>query len=700
MLYTILRLEDMLTLRDLQITTSMDTSQHDLASEFFAPLLAHARGYDRGVGFFSSGWLRIHAAGMDAFARNGGRARWVTSPILDAEDWEALQAGDSARSDQVLHAALQRTVQDLANVLERDTRSALAWMVADEILVFRLALPRNKLDRGDFHDKFGVFSDDAGNQVSFNGSYNDSIQGTRNYESIKIFCSWIEAFAPLVDSDAARFERLWNNLDPNVRVLALSEAAREQIVRLREGERPYPEPEWVRLSRIAEAGRTYREARPATPVSLTLRPYQLEAIEAWFANGCRGLLEMATGTGKTITALAASARLYEREGRLAVIVAVPYTHLVDQWHQEARAFGYAPVLAYQSKARWRDALSQQIAEFNAGYRRFISVIVTHDTFGSADFQASIARLSGPVLLLADEAHHLGSERSRASYPAHVPFRLALSATPDRWFDDAGSAALRDYFGDTVFAFTLEQAIGVSLTPYTYHPQLVPLSDDELERYEALSLKIARLLHCDDDDGQRALKLLLVRRADLLNKAEHKLSALGQLVDAQDYIEHALFYCAPGQIDEVLRLLAYEKGLRVMRFTAEEDTRTRQKLLADFASSDLQALAAMKCLDEGVDVPSTRTAFFLASSGNPREFIQRRGRILRKASGKERAVIYDLIAVPPVTAATAGSPTFEAERSILRRELGRFKEFAGLALNKHQALDVIWDLAKHYSLMDF
>jgi DNA phosphorothioation system restriction enzyme len=501
----------------------------------------------------------------------------------------------------------------------------------------------------------------------------------------------------MVQHDSERFERLWCDEDPNVRVYDLPEAAREHILKLRTEERPYPAPK-----QIEEHEETYTiPPQPHLPSDLHLRDYQEEAIRAWFEHDCQGMLEMATGTGKTITALAASVRLYERERRLAVNIAVPYQHLVDQWNDEAIAFGYQPVLVYQSKTRWQDDVNSQVMELNAGYRKHIAFIVTHATFASPAFQHSIARLQQPALLVADEAHHLGAERSQQSYPEHILCRLALSATPDRWFDDAGTAALRDYFGETVFSFPLEKAIGVSLTPYYYYPHLVPLTDDELDRYEELSVKIARLAAGQKDDGDvnEALKMLLFRRADLLNKAENKLMALDELVDQQPDIAYALFYCAPGQIDEVLRLLGWEKGLLVHRFTAEEDARERQRLLKRFAEQELQGLVAMKCLDEGVDVPSTRTAFFLASSSNPREFIQRRGRILRKAPGKDFSVIHDLIAVPP-TRASLASATFQTERGIMRRELERFKEFANLAQNKHEALDVVWDLARHYGLMDF
>jgi superfamily II DNA or RNA helicase len=437
------------------------------------------------------------------------------------------------------------------------------------------------------------------------------------------------------------------------------------------------------------------------PSNTALRTYQNEAIEAWFAHKCQGLLEMATGTGKTITALAASVHLYQRENRLAVIITVPYQHLVDQWEQEAREFGYRPILAYKSKACWLQNLNHQIMEYNGGYRQTIAVITTHSTFSTPEFQDCIACLKGVSLLIADEAHHLGAKGHRQNYPERILFRLALSATPDRWFDDIGTLALRSYFGKTVFSFPLENAIGTSLTPYYYYPHLVSLTDVELDQYHELSTKIACSLNSKNDNKLQILEMLLIRRAKLMNNAENKLLILSDLLNNQTDITHTLFYSAPEQIDKVLRLLGREKGLIIHQFTSEEKTRERQQLLTDFANGKLQALVAMKCLDEGVDVPSTNTAYILASSGNPREFIQRRGRILRKFPGKEYSYIHDLITVPPVVDTNVrDSPTFGSERSILRKELQRFKEFANLAKNKQKAIDVIWDIAKQYGLLDF
>lgn len=687
-----------INLRTSKLPVVLNTSEADIIQDFFVPALSNSIRYDRGVGFFSAAWLRLAAKGMVQFASNSGRARWVTSPILSERDWLAMQHGEAARHDIVLRQVLEQSIDDLEKSLHQDTLSALAWMIADDILDFKLALPRNKLQGGEFHDKFGIFHDAENHRVSFNGSYNESEQGTRNYESIKIFRSWDNAFLPLVDDDTRRFERLWNNHDPNVQVYDLPDAVRARILKLRVNERPYPEPNWSFIAQLKqeESSDNTSVERLRIPSEIALRDYQIAAIDAWFAHDCKGLLEMATGAGKTITSLAAMSRLFSRSHRLAVIIAAPYQHLVDQWQSIAELFGLQPILAYRSKSSWLNTLNQQILEFNRSDRDVVAVITTHTTFIDEDFQKTVARLTGSALLIADEVHHLGAERSRTQLPENVMYRLALSATPDRWFDDEGTQALRDYFGETVFRFTLDDAIqqGV-LVPYNYYPQLVELTDEELDEYQALSEQIAKLINADDDEMQEALKMLLIKRSRLLNNASQKLVALEELIKRIGHIHHALFYCSPERIDAVSQLLGWDLGLLIGRFTAQESNVERKQLLSDFDNQVLQALVAMKCLDEGVDVPSTQVAFILASSSNPREFIQRRGRILRRSDRKTEATVYDLIAIPPQ--AWTSQSAINAERSIIEHELKRFMEFANSAQNKHQALDVIWDIAKRYNI---
>ncbi|NJP06829.1 MAG: DEAD/DEAH box helicase family protein [Chloroflexaceae bacterium] len=674
----------------LHLPVTLDTSQHDITREFFLPLLSHAVRYDRGVGYFSSGWLRINAVGMAVFAEHGGSARWITSPILSREDWQAMLNGSEARQNDILRRTLERNITQLQHDIEAQTLSALAWMVADNILDFRLAVPVNDLT-GEFHTKFGIFTDKDGNSVSFEGSYNDSVQGISNYESLKIFRSWEAYQMSIVEHDRERFERLWCNQDPNVQVYDLPDAARHHILQLRTQERPYALPK----QSMERASIDISLSQPHIPVDVQLREYQEAALQAWFQQACQGILEMATGTGKTITALSASARLFEREQQLAIIITCPYQHLVDQWYNEARRFGLEPLLAYQTKRNWIQKYNQWVSEYNHGDRSHFTIITTHTTFTDTDFQRITQRLDRSALLIADEVHHLGAEQSRTRLPANIPYRLGLSATPDRWFDDTGTALLRKYFAETAFAFSLAQAIGVVLTPYRYYPHLVELTADEVSQYQNLTEKIGKLIHSDNADAQEALEMLLIKRARLLNNAENKLFYLNTLLSQLGPLHHTLFYCAPEQIDAVCQMLGWDHGMLIHRFTAEEPNDERRQLLTDFDKGQLQGLVAMKCLDEGIDVPSTRIAFILASSSNPREFIQRRGRILRAFPGKTEAIIYDLIAIPPQTRYRSAS--FHAERSIIKHEIHRFREFANSARNKHQALDVIWHIARRYDI---
>lgn len=680
--------------RDLKITNYFDTSKNDPIKEFYEPLLSVAIHYDRGVGYFSSGWFRVAAEGMVAFANNGGKARWITSPILSEDDWQAILEGDKARRDIVLKDGLKKNIIKLSESLKKDTLSALAWLIADEIISIKLAIPSGKLT-GEFHDKFGIFTDNEGLMVSFNGSPNDSIQGTRNYEAFKVFFSWEKHFSDLVSADKERFERLWYGLDENVRVFDLPEAAREKIVSLRSSQRPYEKPKF-------SPAPSQKPQKPNIPNEIILRDYQCSAIDAWFENGCQGILEMATGTGKTITALAASVRLSEKKGRLFLIVAAPFLHLVDQWGDIARNFGFLPILAYESKNKWFERLNGQIVEFKRGHRNYGCVITSHATFNSIAFQDTIKNLDDSSVLIADEVHHLGAENSREMYPNNILNRLALSATPTRWFDETGTQSIESYFGSTVFSFGLKEAIERGyLSEYYYYPHLVYLTADELNDYFDISLKIAIYFNKDDEASKESLKMLLIKRAGLLNTATNKISILSGLVDNNDNIKHSLFYCAPKQIDDVLHLLGYEKGFLVHPFTAKEGQKERQRLLDMFASGAIDGLVAMKCLDEGVDVPNTRVAYILASSSNPREFIQRRGRILRKSEGKKYSVIHDLITLPTEnTNIIKTEANFEIERNMIRKELSRFKEFSSVALNKHEAIDIIWDVAKVYGLMDF
>jgi DNA phosphorothioation system restriction enzyme len=706
-------------LTDKKWSTLLTSSDCNMVSDFFVPALERSIKYDRGVGFFSSGWVRVASSGMLDFAKNHGRARWVTSPILSKEDWEALYSGDQARSDPALKAALMGTVSDLGRLLEKDTLRAISWMIADEIIEFKLALPRERLAGGEFHDKFGIFTDKAGNRVAFNGSYNDSIQGLRNYESIKVFCSWEPAFADLVEADDKRFERLWNNDDPNVRVFNLPDAVKEAILKLRTSDRPYEKPAWVEGSFIGTNENATRNSLATfePPPDFVPREYQKEAMREWLKAGGRGILAMATGTGKTATALYLSYKVAEKMQALVLIVVCPYINLARQWVREMARFNLFPVCCFEGKNNWLEPLQEGITAVLSGSSSLLSIVVTNRTFLSTDFQSLLRPDRVKHFLIADEVHNLGAKQLQRRLDSRIQYRLGLSATPKRHADEDGTAALFEYFGGIVFEFPLGKAIEEGmLCRYLYYPILVDLTAEEGERYWELSQQIARQAASNEgEEMSEALKMLLIQRARLLASAANKLPALSKVLDELDQpAEQAIVYCGDGrvendasadaenerQIEAVLRLLGNKHRLRVRKFTCDESVDEREEMLERLRDRKLDAIVAIRCLDEGIDVPDVRMAFILASSTNPRQFIQRRGRLLRRAPGKSRAHIWDFVVKPPDLGGRFDSATFNTERGLFKRELERIVDFCRTAENGDAALNQLLSLRKTYNLLSY
>ena len=685
-----------MSLKELSLQYEYRSDGANLVRDFYTPCLRNATRYWRAVGYFTSGALALNASGLATFIRHGGQMRLVTGPKLMTDDIEAIQRGYDARgveTKQIPAPSLALGFEEVTG----DRLTLLTWLIAHRHLDIKIAYPsdaRANHPQAIYHEKAGVFLDDMDSAVAFVGSQNETVGGLlSNFESFDVHCSWDSA-QQRVQQKIDNFTRLWDNKTDKLEVVDFPTAvARELLIYQHVYPIPAAQPS-LDAPEIAEKTAVY------LPNGLALRAYQSEAIDAWFENGCRGLWEMATGTGKTITALSALANLREEKDHLFILIACPYQHLVDQWYEVATQFGFEPIRAYKSSANWVNQVNDALVLHNWRIAKIACVITTHTTFIGDNMQTLLSDMKNSAVLVADEVHHLGAERGRRRLTEVFDCRLGLSATPNRWFDDGGTAALKTYFGETVYEFSLDKAIeGGYLCPYYYHPHLVELTDEEFEEYEQLTERISRLYHqVDLNEPNEALERLLIKRATLLNRAENKLTKLVELLeDKTDSLHHTLFYCAPGRIDPVIDLLT-NLGLRIAKFTAEESIGERQEILEMFASGHLQALVAMKCLDEGVDVPSTQTAYILASSSNPKEFIQRRGRILRRFPDKKHAEIHDLIAVPPLAYQQYPSDTFSAERKILERELKRFNEFAGTALNKFRACGKIWELAKNYNLL--
>lgn len=442
----------------------------------------------------------------------------------------------------------------------------------------------------------------------------------------------------------------------------------------------------------------------SSPDWVEARSYQQDAIQHWLNQEGKGILRMATGTGKTITALLAASRITRiLDQGLVLTVAVPYQHLVDQWAADLKAFGARPVLAYQSRRNWQPRLERELLEFNSDSRDTCVVVTTHRTLSQESARRTLNRATGPSMLIADEVHHLGANQSQKALMESFDFRLGLSATPERWYDEEGTEALEKYFGGTVFDYGLEQAIDAgALCEYYYVPHIVELQDDEMERYMQLTSKIGRLIarqgegpDFDIEDNQ-GLQTALFQRARLIGTAREKLDLLVELFEQTVEPSHSLVYCSDGStgveqdgerhVDATTRRLRKDCGLTVNRFTAREDQEEREQLLSAFEAAEIEVLTSIRCLDEGVDVPATRTAYILASTTNPRQYIQRRGRILRNHPEKKYAVIHDFITVPDTTRhpEVLSDDRYEAERNLIRKELERVTMFADAARNHPDA----------------
>jgi len=498
------------------------------------------------------------------------------------------------------------------------------------------------------------------------------------------------------------FEAIWNNQDPNIEVYEIPEAVKAQVLKLREKtDRPYPMPEWVKLKSIMENAGESKIPYPHIPASVVLRDYQNEAVENWFNNSNKGILEMATGTGKTITALSAAVKLLNEKKNLLTVIVCPYIHLAQQWIQEAEKFGYRPMLVAESKSKWLENVQKLVRDFKGDRLDEGSIVTTNDSFLSDDLQEILSPIWDKVLLVADEMHHCGSPEFIKKLPYKTLYRLGLSATPIRDYDETGTEKLLDFFGDIVFKFGLKDAIEREfLTPYYYHPIPVNMQDEEFDEFINLTKKLNRL-HPDPKDSMSdaALKIA-IKRARVLNNSKSKIEWVKQNIDANDEMEYTLFYVGDQIFDEIRSLLGFEKRIPVHEFTHRQSLKERKDLLSQFQEGHIKAFVAMKCLDEGVDVPPTRTAYFLASSSVEREFVQRRGRVLRKSPGKTHATIYDLISIPPQEYIVKGKSdeNYKAVRSALRREFMRIKEFASLAENKHRAFNKFLEIANRFDLL--
>lgn len=690
-------------LRALNLKKAYSSDCDDILGDFYVPSLSVSVRYDRLAGFFSSTSLAIAARGILGLVRNGGSMRIIASPRLSREDLATIMGSGGLKGDYI-GWKMAEELDVLETEFVRDHVFALGWMVANGRLEIRVAVPVD--DRGHplgcedvhnlalFHQKVGVLTDAGGDAVTFSGSVNESASAwLKNIEEFKVFRSWQTSECDYAEADIAKFQRFWNSQSDRVVIMNIPEAVKQKLIAIA--------PADVESLRLTKGHGT------STARGLTLFPHQREAVQSWLANGCKGIFEMATGTGKTFAAFDCLRRVLLSHDRLVTVIACPYRHLVSQWQREMEKFGIEPdsvIVADSSNRSWKSDLADLLVDVSLGYRKKPVVFTTHDTVSSLTFIGLLRdhKDGSDSFLIADEVHGLGAKKRARGLVDEYDMRLGLSATPKRWFDPSGTKDIYDFFGGVVFEFALRDAINTVnpvtgktfLSPYRYEIKFVSLQDDELEEYVARGRAIAKRFSAAKSDEEQAAHLaaLLARRADVVKNARGKYQVLEVILDEiPTPVRWTIIYCNPGQIDRVMRAVVARR-IPAHRFTMEERAfpearygglSERDRLLLSFAEGKHQILVAMKCLDEGVDVPPARTAILMASSGNPREYIQRIGRVIRRYPGKKEAIIYDIVVVPSSESLPRAMRT--AERKIFAKEVQRCEEIAGTAVNNAEAL---------------
>ena len=685
---------------------------------FFKGALKQATEYRRAAGYFSGSVFRVAYDEFAGFFSRGGKFEVVCNGHLSLADATAALAGlqESWKWTQV-------KLEEVAKRAGRPELNLMSWAIANGALAVKVAqvVPHTNAI---YHEKFGLFLEGGNPFLAFEGSANETYAAFKtNYERVCLYPNEMKNATVYQSRLASEFEKLWQNKTTGLSILPLFEAFRQKSVKIAK-----------KGADVIESATSFEKVNDEMvvpveiihfPSRLVLHDYQEDAIDAWFSHGGKGILEMATGAGKTFTALSAMAKVYENcGGPLAILIVAPYIHLVEQWSEEASKFGLSPICCFGNWKNWNQALEAGVFRLNNGGRNVLSVAVTNATFCSDRFQKLIDKIGVRTVLIADEVHNLGSTKLASVLPERVTLRLGLSATPARWMDQHGTDLLENYFGKIIFRFGLKEALNHEppvLVPYRYFPILVKLDDDEQEEYINLTAAIGRCLSdLDSVSMSEMAKSLLIKRSRLIASARQKLPALRKAIGPYSSALHTLVYCGDStvefgddedanlnsgsnvgmqrQIDAVTSILGHELGMAVSQFTADTSQSERGEILSQFSLGELQAIVAIRCLDEGVNIPKISRAFILASSTNPRQFIQRRGRILRRAAGKSIAEIFDFVVRPPTIDSTDSRAGFKAGRRLIQNEMRRVAEFASLADNGPEARLSLIPMLKEWDLL--
>jgi len=710
---------------------------------FFIDALSQSKQFDLLLGYFSTSALRVLSLGFAKFLANGGEMRLVINQFLQPQDKQAIIAGQVNEPQAFYGKRLSfLEVKDKLDEHGLHFFKCISWLVAMKKIKIVVISPKDTF--GIAHYKSGVFKDNH-NSVRFKGSCNFTATALlENLEEIDVKCSWksTEAQAAIREQNDY-FERIFSKKADFVDYIEIENAdeviidkfGKSDVLELVREEKALIEKYKTKTTKnenlserlnLLEKELQKIENEPRFPFEQGAREYQKQAYNNWVTNNFKGIFAMATGTGKTITALNCVLEEYRKsvDNVYHAIILVPTITLVEQWEKEAKSFNFQNVIKVSSKFDWKRELATTLSICKRIPSSFI-IISTYASFVKDSFQKLLPKFPADTIFIADEGHNLASPKVLDSlHGFELAKRIGLSATPKRIYDEEGSQAMERFFNDNepyTYSYSMEEAINNEvLCKYYYYPHIVTLTEDEFAEYYDITKKLTKYLTYNSKGSELSdiAQTLLLKRKRIIHKASNKLPKTIEILKNEFHkrktLKYSFVYVPEGmsnEINETCEESDIENIKLINQFTREiakiDDSITvnqfisgmtdRDEILNQFKSGKIQVMASMKCLDEGVDIPRAEYAVFCSSTGNPRQFIQRRGRILRKHTDKHLATIYDLVVVPDFENIEKESETFNVEKSLITKELERVMYFASLAINPYFTENVFKQVCDYYDL---
>lgn len=664
-----------MSLKDINISRSYktyDQNNDTIPQSLLNPCLKQSILYQRSVGYFSSSVFSTIDEGIKQLIENKGKIQLITTPMLSKEDIETINLGHKLKND-VIKENFDKIFLEEIEKLDDDNLYLLAQLIINNNLEIKIITTKGA---GEYHDKLGIFHDIEDNRVVFFGSSNASNNGYKNnYEKVRTARSWNDYELEIVQDEQEEFNNLWNGTNAFVDVFDYTDAANKGIIKICERKS-------INIKKKKE---------------FELRQYQKDAIQAWKNNKYRGFFVMATGTGKTFTAIYGLKELLSTNKRIVVICA-PYKHLIKQWQDDViKVFPKAKVILVSSENQaWEKQITDEIIRLKFIKDHQLIIISTIASFQMPKFDKLIKKSNLEKVLVIDEAHRFTSRDDNLKN-TYINM-LGLSATPTNGKNIEESKKLVDFFGGVVFNLPIEDALKNGyLVPYNYYPIFVDATEEDEELFNEYSKYMASCFKNGVCIDKEKLLKYSKKRLRLISNSPNKIYNIESFIlnDVKEK-DHFVVYCGDGKlfsdVDDGERYLNRVKNIlnknnyKCSQFTASENMQQRMDLVDLFNEGLIDAMVAIRCLDEGINIPSIKSALILSSNDDLKEFVQRRGRILRTYENKKEANIYDVVVLPSST-----SPGFA------KIELRRVHEYARLSKNYNVYIDQIEELVNKYKL---